>query len=112
MRYFSTIQHVDGVIGNSSSGLAEVPSFKKGTINIGDRQKGRLKANSVIDCDPTKHSISRAIVELYSTQFQKQLVNTRNPYGEGGSVEKIVKVIKNIPLDNLLKKKFYNLKIN
>ena len=64
LRYLSCIKYVDGVVGNSSSGLAEVPSFKKGTINIGDRQKGRLKAVSVIDCEPNKISINNTIHKL------------------------------------------------
>jgi len=110
LRYFSLINCVDGVIGNSSSGLAEVPSFKKATINIGDRQKGRLKASSIIDCEPTKDSIGRAIQELYSDKFQQDLMNTTNPYGDGGSVEMIVDVIKSISLENLVKKKFFDMK--
>jgi len=112
LRYFSTINYIDGVVGNSSSGLAEVPSFKKATINIGDRQKGRLKAESVIDCEPTKESIKKAISELYSEKFQKQLSSTINPYGDGGSVEKIIEVLKNVYLENLIKKTFFNVKIN
>jgi len=111
LRYFSTINYIDGVVGNSSSGLAEVPSFKKATINIGDRQKGRLKAESVIDCEPTKESIKKAISELYSEKFQKQLSSTINPYGDGGSVEKIIEVLKNVYLENLIKKTFFNVKI-
>jgi GDP/UDP-N,N'-diacetylbacillosamine 2-epimerase (hydrolysing) len=112
MRYFSAINYFDGVIGNSSSGLTEVPSFKKATINIGDRQKGRLKAGSVIDCEPTKMSIKKAISELYSEEFQKQLSSTINPYGDGGSVEKIIEVLKTVSLENLIKKEFFNIKIN
>ena len=108
MRYLSTVQYVDGVIGNSSSGLTEVPSFKKATINIGDRQKGRLKACSVIDCAPKKKSIKKAIIESYSDEFQKQLLITRNPYGDGGSVKKIIQVLKSIKFGDLIKKIFYN----
>ena len=72
LRYLSCINYVDGVIGNSSSGLIEVPSFSKGTINIGDRQRGRLKAESVIDCDPFKQSIVNALQHLYSDTFQEK----------------------------------------
>ena len=71
LRYLSCIKHVDGVVGNSSSGLAEVPTFKKGTINIGDRQCGRIKATSVIDCKPTRESIYKALTKLYSTDLFK-----------------------------------------
>jgi len=112
LRYFSAINYIDGVVGNSSSGLAEVPSFKKATVNIGDRQKGRLKAESIIDCEPTKESIKKAISELYSEKFQKQLSSTINPYGDGGSVEKIIAVLKTVSLENLIKKAFFNVKIN
>ena len=99
-------------MGNSSSGLTEVPSFNKGTINIGDRQRGRIKANSVIDCKPIKKSILRAIEKLYSQDFQENLKSVINPYGTGGSSDAIVKVLENISLDNILKKKFYNLNLS
>ena len=110
LRYLSTIKFVDGVVGNSSSGLTEVPSFKKGTVNIGDRQRGRLKAISVINCEPKKTSIRNAIAELYSTEFQNKLMNVKNPYGSGGASEAIVNILKEISLDGILKKKFYNLR--
>ncbi|PIR26651.1 MAG: UDP-N-acetylglucosamine 2-epimerase (hydrolyzing) [Deltaproteobacteria bacterium CG11_big_fil_rev_8_21_14_0_20_42_23] len=109
LRYLSCMYHVDGVVGNSSSGLAEMPSFKKGTINIGDRQKGRLKAESVIDCIPERQSILNAAHKLYSSDFQLNLDGVQNPYGQGGASEKILKVIRNYPLESLLKKSFYNL---
>jgi len=109
LRYLSCIKHVDGVIGNSSSGLAEVPTFKKGTINIGDRQRGRIKAESVIDCKPTTKSISDAIKKLYSSEFQQKLKTVKNPYGSGGASEAIVKTLESISLKTILKKKFYNM---
>ena len=102
LRYLSCIRHVDGVVGNSSSGLAEVPSFGKGTINIGDRQRGRLKAESVIDCDPDRQSIAAALQRLYSPAFQATLKTVRNPYGEGGASEKIVRVLRDYPLETIL----------
>jgi GDP/UDP-N,N'-diacetylbacillosamine 2-epimerase (hydrolysing) len=109
LRYLSCIQLVDGVVGNSSSGLAEVPSFKKGTINIGDRQRGRLRANSVIDCVPERQAIAAALSHLFSEEFQRQLPATKNPYGDGGSSQSIVKTLEEHPLDNLLKKRFYDI---
>jgi GDP/UDP-N,N'-diacetylbacillosamine 2-epimerase (hydrolysing) len=109
IKYLSTLQLVDGVIGNSSSGLAEAPTFKVGTINIGDRQKGRLKAKSVIDCEPTKESIQNAVDTLYSEDFQKILQSVVNPYGEGDSTEKIMDVLKNKPIPEETKKEFYDL---
>jgi len=109
LRYLSCIRYVDGVVGNSSSGLTEVPSFGKGTINIGDRQKGRLRADSVIDCSPEKKSIERALQLLYSKSFQATLKNVRNPYGEGGASKKIVQVLQDYPLESILKKSFHDL---
>ncbi len=108
LRYFSCIRHVDGVIGNSSSGLTEVPSFNKGTVNIGDRQKGRLKPSSVIDCLPNRESISEALAKLYSAEFQISLQKVINPLGEGGASERVVEIIKNIEISDLVKKTFYD----
>jgi GDP/UDP-N,N'-diacetylbacillosamine 2-epimerase (hydrolysing) len=109
LRYLSALQFVDGVIGNSSSGLAEVPSFRIGTINIGDRQRGRMKATSIIDCNPEKKSILDALQILSSKEFQKKLKYVKNPYGEGGAAEKIKGIIKSVDLNNILKKKFFDL---
>ena len=109
LRYLSCLKYVDGVIGNSSSGLLEVPTFKIGTINIGDRQRGRLKAISVIDCEPNEPSISSAIKKLYSADYQNRLTTVKNPYGCGGASESIVNILNDVSLDGLLKKRFYNL---
>ena len=109
LRYLSAMRFVDGVVGNSSSGLAEAPTFKIGTINMGDRQRGRMKANSVIDCEPTKGSILSAIRELYSEAFQDKLKNTKNLYGEGGAAKKIKKILKGTDLTDILKKEFHDL---
>lgn len=110
LRYLSCIAHVDGVVGNSSSGLLEVPSFKKGTVNIGDRQRGRLQAASIINCEPYRTSISAAIEKLYSPEYQAILNQLENPYGTGGASAKIVSEIKVFPLDGLLKKPFFDLR--
>jgi GDP/UDP-N,N'-diacetylbacillosamine 2-epimerase (hydrolysing) len=109
LRYLSCIAHVDGVVGNSSSGLLEVPSFRKGTINIGDRQRGRLQAKSVLNCLPERGAIRLALENLFSPSFQQSLQCVINPYGEGGGSERILNVIRNCSLDNLLKKKFNDL---
>jgi GDP/UDP-N,N'-diacetylbacillosamine 2-epimerase (hydrolysing) len=109
LRYLSCIQHVDGVVGNSSSGLAEVPSFKKGTINIGDRQRGRLRAASVIDCEPERAAIGNALSQLFSARFQARLPAVDNPYGNGGASEAIVKELERVDFDGLLKKCFHDL---
>jgi GDP/UDP-N,N'-diacetylbacillosamine 2-epimerase (hydrolysing) len=109
LRYLSCIAYVDGVVGNSSSGLAEVPSFKKGTINIGDRQRGRLQAKSVINCEPKQFKIVDAIEKLYSADFQAGLSEVQNPYGEGGASVKVVEILKNVSVEDILKKTFHDL---
>ena len=109
--YLSTMKYVDAVVGNSSSGIIEAPSFKIGTINIGDRQKGRIRAKSVIDCEPTKESIRKAFELLYSSEFQNQLKKVVNPYGDGKAAERIVKVIKTFDIASI-KKEFFRIKFD
>ena len=110
LNYLSALQYVDFVIGNSSSGLLEVPSFRIGTINIGDRQNGRIKADSVVDCLPNKKSIKKAIKLVYSKKFQKFLKDVKNPYGDECASKKIIKVLKSVKLENILKKTFFDIK--
>ena len=110
LNYLSALQFVDAVVGNSSSGLLEVPSFKIGTIDIGDRQKGRIKTDSIISCKPTKESIDSAFERLYSKDFQHIVNNVENPYGKGGASHEITRIIKGVNLDNIVKKSFYDLK--
>jgi GDP/UDP-N,N'-diacetylbacillosamine 2-epimerase (hydrolysing) len=112
LRYLSCMRHVDGVIGNSSSGLLEAPTFKTGTVNIGDRQRGRLRATSVIDCDPDLSSIRDALQRLYSDEFQMILPSTVNPYGTGGACESVVRILEQHSLNGLLKKQFFDLPHN
>ena len=109
VRYLSCIAHVDGVVGNSSSGLIEVPSFRKGSINIGDRQRGRLQAASVINSAPTRQDIAAALKRLYDADFQAGLSQVYNPYGEGGASEKVLETIKHYAIDGITKKAFYDL---
>jgi GDP/UDP-N,N'-diacetylbacillosamine 2-epimerase (hydrolysing) len=109
LKYLSAIKYCKVVIGNSSSGLIEVPSFKKATINIGDRQKGRVQAKSVISCKPEMKAIIESIQTALSDEFQLQLQNVENPYGEGNSSYKIAEAIQNASIQNILKKEFYNL---
>lgn len=109
LRYISCIAQVDGVVGNSSSGLMEVPSFKKGTVNIGDRQLGRLQAASVINCEPTRASIQSALQRLYSVDFQEKLSRVVNPYDQGGASAKVVDALKRCTLNGLVKKTFHDL---
>jgi GDP/UDP-N,N'-diacetylbacillosamine 2-epimerase (hydrolysing) len=109
LNYLSALKYMDFIIGNSSSGLLEAPSFKIGTINIGDRQNGRLKAKSVVDCLPNKKNMKRAIKKIYSNKFQKILKDVQNPYDNGCASKKITKVLKKVKLDKILKKKFFNI---
>lgn len=109
VRYLSAVKYADMVIGNSSSGLIEVPSFHIPTVNIGDRQKGRLKAESVIDCEPVKESICEAINRAVSFGADDVFRNIENPYGDGETTEKICSAIIKIFSDGInLKKKFYD----
>ncbi|WP_145169175.1 UDP-N-acetylglucosamine 2-epimerase [Rubripirellula lacrimiformis] len=109
LRYWSALQYVDAVVGNSSSGLLEAPSFGIPTVNIGDRQLGRLQADSVIQCSPESNSISSALKRALDPAFQSQCRLTSNPYGNGDAVEKIMSVLHQATIDErLLKKQFYN----
>jgi len=109
LRYLSAIAHVDAVVGNSSSGLAEVPSFRKATVNIGDRQKGRLKAQSVIDCTPERESIKAALAQAYSADFQASLSQVVSPYGDGGASQKILRTLEIHDFAGSLKKTFHDI---
>jgi GDP/UDP-N,N'-diacetylbacillosamine 2-epimerase (hydrolysing) len=109
LRYLSCMNLVDGVVGNSSSGLAEAPSLGVGTVNIGDRQRGRLKASSVIDCLPKRRNILAAIEKLYSPAFRQSLEVVQNPYGDGGASKRITRILESFPLDMVLKKQFHDL---
>ena len=97
------------VLGNSSSGLTEAPSFKIATVDIGDRQKGRIKAASVISCEPEKRSIQRLLKTAFSKEFKEKLHTVKNPYGEGGASEKIIEILKEFDYSDILKKKFYDI---
>ena len=104
------LQFVDGVIGNSSSGIIEAPSLSVPTINIGNRQSGRLKANSIIDCNYEVSSIVKAIRKIYSKKFSKKLLNLKNPYGIGNSSKKSINILKKIDFKNIKTKVFFDLK--
>lgn len=110
-RYLSALKHCAMVIGNSSSGLLEAPSFGIPTINIGDRQKGRLQSSSVINCGPEADAIDKAIHKAQGAEFKQIAACTVNPYGDGDTSEKIVSIIKEwLSEDKIqLKKQFYNI---
>ena len=109
LRYLSCLQLVDGVVGNSSSGLIEAPSLGTGTVNIGERQRGRLQAPSVIDCAPERGAIRAAIARLYTPDFMRIVAARANPYGDGGAVEQIIQVLTHHSLDGILKKPFHDI---
>ena len=107
----SAVKYAKFVIGNSSSGIVEVPSFKVPTINIGDRQLGRIQAESIINCVPQENKILEAVKKALSKEFLDGLNNMKNPYGDGETSDKIVEATKDY-FENekfKLKKKFYNL---
>ena len=112
LRYLSCMRFVDGVVGNSSSGLAEAPSMGIGTIDIGDRQRGRLRAASVIHCEPSQDQITQALHMLNSSAFKASLSQVINPYGTGGASQRIVEVLAAHPLDQLIKKKFHDIPLS
>jgi UDP-hydrolysing UDP-N-acetyl-D-glucosamine 2-epimerase len=105
LRYLSTVALVDVVVGNSSSGILEVPSLKTPTVNIGDRQKGRLRADSIIDCEPIAENINESIQQA----FKLDCSTVVNPYGDGNTTQRILKVLREINHpEKLIKKHFYD----
>ncbi len=109
--YLSALSFAAFVLGNSSSGLMEAPSFKIPTINVGNRQKGRIKADSVIDCQTESQDIIQAVKYAMSDSFKEHIVNCVNPYGDGNTTKKIVQIVKDelMNKDMNLQKKFYDL---
>lgn len=109
LRYFSSLQFVDAVIGNSSSGIIEVPSFGIPTLNIGNRQQGRIKAKSIVDCDVTFEDVSSNLRIVLSTSFKENYKQCTNPYEKGNTAIEILKIIKYFELKSIIKKRFYNI---
>ncbi len=109
-KYFSCCKYSEFMIGNSSSGLLEMPTFKKFSINIGERQSGRIKAKSVIDCSPKTKSIIKAIKFSLNPANKKKIEDVVNPYGKGGASKKIIKILKRKNFQNLILKEFFNIK--
>ena len=107
--YLSALNYCYMVVGNSSSGLAEAPSFKIPTINIGDRQRGRVKADSVIECKADKLSIEKAFRLAQSESFRNKCKETINPYEKDGTSEMMINIIKNKCETGMdIKKRFYD----
>jgi GDP/UDP-N,N'-diacetylbacillosamine 2-epimerase (hydrolysing) len=109
LRYLSAMSHVDAVVGNSSSGILEAPALKVATINIGDRQRGRVFADSVLHCVPEAEDIRDKLQFVFSGKMNECLQSLDNPYGVGGASLKIKEIIKQFSLQGLQKKHFYDL---
>lgn len=111
IRYLSVMKYSKMVIGNSSSGLIEAPSFHIPTINIGERQKGRIRGKSVIDCLPENGDIIRAMKRALKKEFIEEIAEAENPYGDGNTSDKIIEILKKELCDKTinLQKKFYDI---
>ena len=110
LRYLSALRFVAAVVGNSSSGILEVPSFGTPTLDIGNRQKGRLAANSVVHCGVSGAEISEGLNRVLSDAFAKQTACVQNPYEKEDSALEILKILKNYPLDGIVQKTFYDIR--
>ena len=110
-RYLSALAEVDAVVGNSSSGLLEVPAFGKGTLNIGTRQDGRLRAHSVVDCAAERSAIVQGIAQVLAPTFRAAIKDQSNPYGDGGASARTVAAIENWLAEELVsgQKRFIDL---
>lgn len=109
VRYLSVMSQVAAVVGNSSSGLVEVPSFGIPTLNIGDRQKGRLAADSVYNCAPDKTAVLNGLDMVLSPAFRQKAAETHNPYEKENTAQTIYDVISTYPLEQLNQKHFYDI---
>ncbi len=109
-RYLSALQFVKAVVGNSSSGIIEVPSFHIPTLNIGDRQKGRIMSESVVNCGTTTNEIEKGIKLVLNDDFQIAAKRCSNPYEGENTTAKILEVIKNYPLEGIIQKHFYDIR--
>lgn len=110
-KYLSVLKGAEFMLGNSSSGILEAPAIHVPTVNIGDRQRGRLQAESIINCEPKKDAIVAAMKKAMSPEFRKIAANVKNPFGDGHISEKIVAVLQDFLVNKKidLKKKFYDI---
>jgi len=112
LRYLSVMKAATAVVGNSSSGILEAPSIPTATINIGDRQKGRIQANSILNCEAKLQEIEGCIDKVKSKEFRHIVVKSINPYGNGNTSQQIMNVLKSLNLRDLSLKSFYDIKAN
>ena len=110
LRYLSVMKQVTAVVGNSSSGILEAPSAGTATINIGDRQKGRIQAGSIVNCSSQKEDIIRAFQKVQSEEFRNKLKDITNPYGNGNASHQIIDILKTVSPDKLSQKIFYDIR--
>ncbi|CAM4362806.1 UDP-N-acetylglucosamine 2-epimerase [Gillisia limnaea] len=108
LRYLSALKYMDLILGNSSSGICEVPSFNIPTINIGDRQKGRILSESVIQTEPNSSDLSQAFAKATDPSYLEKIKNQKQLYGSGNTAEKIMSVLR-LQTDNDLKKAFHDI---
>jgi UDP-N-acetylglucosamine 2-epimerase (non-hydrolysing)/GDP/UDP-N,N'-diacetylbacillosamine 2-epimerase (hydrolysing) len=106
--YLRALTRADAVVGNSSSGILEAPYFRVPTVNIGDRQRGRLKAVSVLDCEPTTEAIATALRRALDGDFRKSLPEVCSVYGSGGAASAIVERLATVPLAPRMRKPFFD----
>jgi len=109
LKFLSLMRLTDAIVGNSSSGIIEAPSLNTATINIGDRQRGRIQALSVVNCSPDQYQISDAFKKIKSKEFKRILERIKNPYGSGNTSAKILDVLQSIHPECLTIKTFYDI---
>lgn len=109
LRYLSALQYMDAMVGNSSSGILEAPSFKLPVVNIGDRQTGRIKASNIIDCSNNLNEIKTAINNALSNEFKNEIKNMISPFDNGNCSKSLIKIIKSSKLNYLINKEFHNI---
>lgn len=109
LRYLSAMAHADAVVGNSSSGLIEAPALKVPTVNIGERQRGRLRAASVIDADTAMTPVVAAIKQALTVEFRRKTKAAASNFGDGTASEKMVRILRDHPLQGILMKRFQDM---
>ncbi len=108
-RYYSALKYCSAVVGNSSSGIYEAPSFHVPTLNIGDRQKGRLRGDSVVDVDATQEGITRGLEKVLSKEFREYVKTTQSPFEKPGTLDNMYDVLVRYPITDINRKVFYSL---
>lgn len=110
LRFLSVVKVCDAIVGNSSSGILEAPSLQTVTINIGDRQKGRIQAKSIINVKVDENEINEAFIKVSSKELNSDPEFFFNPYGDGNTTEKIIEILQSVDIKKFRTKKFYDLK--